>query len=84
MTKFNDCKLELDSYLRLPAGWDGYRGKIPLKSIVDIAKDITDTIKKYLCVDEIIPGCASDGSVDVEINIKEIQVFFILILRMKN
>ncbi len=62
---------ELQRYGRFRAGWDGYRGrpfsKLLISQGVDIVKHATILSRvRDASLDAIIPGPASDGSIDVE------------------
>jgi len=60
----------LEGYSRLPAGWDGYDGE-PISPIaIRIASAIIESLGRFGSLEhkltDIIPGPASDGSLDLE------------------
>lgn len=63
---------ELTSYLTLPKGWDGYKGRPFSEDIIRQGKMIVSAIQKYgvstgAVPKEITPGPIGDGSLDIEV-----------------
>ena len=62
---------ELQAYTMFGPGWDGYDGSVFSNEVIRRAQSAVAGIAELLllhgiAVDEIIPGPASDGSIDVE------------------
>jgi hypothetical protein len=64
------AKADLDRYARFLKGWDGYDGEPIAPLAIDLAVAIIDALRSarvtHSLVD-IIPGPASDGSLDLEL-----------------
>lgn len=63
---------ELDRYGEYTRGWDGYDGEEFTKDIIDRVSSVARFIVSFfrfvdVTPDEIVPGPASDGSVDLEV-----------------
>ena len=70
--KIDKASSEILSYATFQVGWDLYQGKPFDKSTLNKASEILELIFSTFdnyesCPDEIYPGPASDGSVDIEI-----------------
>jgi len=79
----SECYQELDSYLQLSPSWDGYAGKVFDPKLIERAKKVVQKIEslfnKYdIIPNEITPGPASDGSVDVELSYNNNILIFTL------
>lgn len=66
------AKADLRRYATFPEGWDGYRGRRFSRRLIKTAQGVVDLALSYFDVagvlpEEITPGPASDGSVDIEI-----------------
>ncbi len=69
----NETIHQLERYLNFEKGWDGYNGSQFDFETIKRSKQILSVIQKYYASigslpDEICPGPASDGSVDIEIS----------------
>lgn len=63
---------ELEDYKNLQVGWDGYFGNVFDEDLIEFMQDLTrDLSKMFIEADitpnELTPGPASDGSIDLEI-----------------
>lgn len=61
--------IELEKYSRFLRGWDGYDGEPIAQIAIDLAKGIVEALRlggMTSRLTEIIPGPASDGSLDLE------------------
>ena len=82
MKLFADCRSELDEYLSLEPGWDGYRGQTFTKELVTKVLYIVDLVEQAATpggtkLDEITPCPCGDGSVDLEVTVGSRTVFFL-------
>ena len=69
---FQDAECELEEYSEYQVGWDGYNGIPFSKEVLHAASEILSIAKtvferELASPREIMPGPASDGSVDLEI-----------------
>lgn len=74
---------ELEEYLSLGKGWDGYFGEPFTKDLVRSAQQIVVATADYLeekslVPTEITPGPVSDGSIDIEIGLNQTQLVLTL------
>lgn len=64
------AKLELERYANFPHGWDGYRGRpfdaTLIGEAIALVASAAAAFSVASAVVEIVPGPASDGTVDVE------------------
>lgn len=76
----DNAKKELREYLEYEAGWDGYDGKIFDPEVIELAcEQIDEMISVYGGeITQIIPGPASDGSVDVEFRMGKETLFAVV------
>lgn len=84
-----DAVEELQEYLSLPEGWDGYRGKCFDPSLIKAAQRIVRFIASFfedqgVAPTEITPGPASDGSLDVEVSFSQKRLIFTLEMGSNN
>jgi hypothetical protein len=68
----SEATSELERYSRYPRGWDGYDGEPFSKGLLTIANNLTNYIAAYFSAAEaqpdlLVPGPASDGSLDLEV-----------------
>ena len=76
-----ECALkELDSYLELEERWDSYDGETFSIETINRAKEMVAKIKLFfnehnLIPNELYPGPASDGSVDIEVEYEKKCLF---------
>lgn len=78
-----DAVSELMSYLRLPAGWDGYGGDRFASETVGRAMEVAMWGAEYfrsrgIVPDALTPGPAGDGSIDIEITLGGTYLLFTL------
>lgn len=74
---------ELEEYLSLGKGWDGYFGEPFNKDLVRSAQQMVAAAAHYLeekslVPTEITPGPGSDGSIDIEIGLNQTQLVLTL------
>jgi hypothetical protein len=67
----SDAIQQLQRYARFRLGWDGYNGVPFQRALIDSAISLTEfaaSVAQILsgAIDAIIPGPASDGSIDIE------------------
>jgi hypothetical protein len=74
---------DLSSYLNFNYAWDGYKGEKFDLQLIRRGIELIFLIKNFFLnqvdlPDEIVPGPASDGSIDIEISINEKTLLFTL------
>ena len=78
-----DAQRELDEYLLLDFGWDGYYGEVIDKEIVNQAKSILNGFSYFFnkgkigYPDDIIPCPSGDGTIDIKIVYDTKEIFFL-------
>ena len=79
---------ELLEYLKFDYSWDGYNGMPFDKNLIKMAVELLEVIKTFFydeisLPEEITPGPASDGSIDIELAINNKILIFTLYCDIK-
>jgi hypothetical protein len=80
------AKAELRGYLTFTEGWDGYRGKTFTATLIEEACQLAEKFADQMGdkLTDMVPGPASDGSVDVEFRVGERQSLIVTLYDNEN
>lgn len=78
-----NVKNQLNEYKSLPLNWDGYEGEVFSNKVVSTASFLVDIIARFfieerMIPEEITPCPLNDGSIDIEVGLKNKCLIFTL------